>query len=313
MTRPIRTAQPSFVRLGSALSLAAAIVLLSAVPGATAPMPAGMAWIDQPLPGTTHPLGEMTVTVHATDPAGVAAIHLWVGDAAADSETLNDPEPILASAELAWTPDEPGSYLLTARAVSISGEWGQPASVIVTIDADAGGPSAEPSGSPDASASNEPGASAEPDASAAARPTPGAGTTPAPRATTAPTPRPTAAPTPRPTPAPTPRPTPAPCAPAPPVLTAPPSGATITDPAQNPPTFAWAHRTPPACPPTGYRVQVFGPDGNLILDVTLGNVTQWTPGAPLDNCISYSWRVATRGTTFGPWSAPSSLTISIRC
>jgi hypothetical protein len=295
--------------LASAVGLAATVALLSAVPGASAPMPGGIAWIDQPLAGSTVPLAEVTVTVHATDPTGVAILHLWVGDELASTTTTNDP-PILLSHDFTWTPPKPGSYVLMARGVGIAGEWGQPAIAIVTVGEDGESPSPDPSG--ETSPSAEPSASGGPSGA----PGPSVAPVPTPRPSSPSTPRPTSVPSPAPTP--TPRPTPIPCSPAAPDLLAPTDGVVIRDPADNPPTFRWAHRTPPACTPIGYRVQVFaGPDlGALVLDVTLGAVTEWTPGSALADCATYSWRVATRapGGGFGPWSSASTFELFIgRC
>jgi hypothetical protein len=298
----IRTGLPIRLRAGSAAGLAAAFVLLTAIPAATAPIPAGAAWIDQPLTGSTHPMGEMTITVHATDPAGVASVHLWVGDEVAATAEITEPGQVLVTEHLDWTPSEPGEYVLMVRSVGATGDWSSPAVAIVTIEGGDGSPSpsATAEATTGASASTQPGATPPPGASA--------------------TPRPTAQPTPAPTPAPTPtpRPTPPPCSPAPPDLTAPPDGSVIRDPALNPPTFEWAHRTPPSCTPIGYRVQVFeGPDlGQLVMDVTLSVTGQWTPTQPLGDCTTYSWRVATRGPggTLGPWSSASTFELFIgRC
>jgi hypothetical protein len=290
------------LRTGSAAGLALAMVLLlTGVSAGSGPMLAGGAWIDQPLTGSTYPLGEVPVTVHATDPSGVAEIHLWVGDAILDS-VEDDTTPILATATFAWTADQPGSYLLTVRGVGKSGEWGQPASAIVTIGEDV-------------DQSPNPSASASPDATPAVSPAATAAATP--RATPAQTPTspPSAHPTPTLTPSPTPLPTPVPCVPTPPLLLAPPAGTVITDGALNPPTFKWAYRTPPACTPTGYRLQAYDdPDlAHIVLTVNLGPVSQWTPSAPLANCTTYYWRVAARGTAYGPWSDPSGFTVSARC
>ncbi|MCC6618821.1 MAG: hypothetical protein IT341_07250 [Chloroflexi bacterium] len=296
-------------RLAGAIGLAATCALILAVPGASAPMPVAATWFDQPMTGSTHPMGPVTVTVHATDSAGVSAIHLWIDETVLEIATIAAPPPILASATFTWSPEATGQHLLTARGVGTTGTFGAPASILVTIgDVDA---SPEPSLTAHATPTQP---SAMPSAAATMAPTP--------RPTTRPTPAPTAAPTAVPTPAPTakatPRPTPVPCSPAPPELLAPVGGVQIRDPSLNPPTFRWAHRTPPACTPIGYRIQIFDdPDlGHLVLDVTLGNVGEWTPGSPLADCTTYFWRVATRapGGTFGPWSAPASFELFIgRC
>lgn len=318
--RPTRSVTRGLLRISWALGLAAPLVLLSAMPGATAPMPSGLAWIDRPLAGSVHPLGEVVITAHATDPAGVSAIHVWIGDQVFHTAAL-DATPILASAEFAWTPPGTGSYLLTVRGVGLAGDWSLPALAIVTIDDDLEpAPTGEPSAPASTPASRAPGATPRPGSSPTPRPTVG----PTPRATPDATPTPSLRATPKATPTasptsaptPTPRPSPTPCAPAPPILVAPANGTVIRDPSLNPPTFEWAYRTPPACPPTGYRIQVFDdPDlAHLVLDASLGAVSSWRPSAPLADCTTYFWRVAATGTTFGPWSDPSSVQLFIgRC
>lgn len=307
-------------RLAWALALAAGLALLSALPGASAPMPAGAAWIDQPLSGSTHPLGPVTVTVHATDPTGVGVIHLWVDDAIEESVQLQEEPRILATHLFTWNATEAGQHLLTVRSVGKTGDWSAPATAIVTIDPDASpsaSASADASAGPSGSAQASPGqgASAAPTAAATPRPTPRPTTGPGPTAT----PKPTPVPTPKPTPVPTPRPTPVPCTPPPPFLLDPDPGEEIRDPSRNPPTFRWTYRgSLPSCTPTGYRVQVFeGPDlGIKVLDVTLGNVSTWTPPTPLADCTEYSWRVAARGSggVFGSWSSASTFRLFIgRC
>lgn len=298
-------------RLTGALGLAASMALALVMPGASAPMPVAAAWFDQPITGSVHPMAPLSVTVHATDAAGVSAIHLWVGESVLETKTTSSPPPILASATFTWMPDAPGAYLLTARGAGSTGTFGMPASIIVTIGDGVRSPGPSPTTSGSAAPVSEP---------ASATATPVVTPRPTPPASPAPTPRPTPTPTPVPTPAPTPspRPTPPPCSPAPPLLLAPTDGAVIRDPGANPPTFRWAHRTPPACTPIGYRIQVFDdPDlAHLVLDLTLGNVGEWTPDSPLADCTTYFWRVATRapGGSFGPWSAPASFELFIgRC
>lgn len=55
---------------------------------------------------------------------------------------------------------------------------------------------------------------------------------------------------------------------------------------------------------------------SLVIDVTLGNVGEWTPATTLADCTTYYWRMAARasGRSFGPWSSPSSFELFIgRC
>lgn len=307
--RPLRSA----AILGT-VAASLALGTLVAVSGAS---PASQAWIDKPLSGSSVPLGPVAVLAHATDAAGIETVELSVDGSSPMTVDVPDPAP-LVSAEFSWEPAEPGIYALWVRGQSTDGSWGTPALALVTVGA--------PDTSPSASASAD--ASATPDASSSAAPSPGATAsprvTPRPtagataRPTPSPTPRATPVPTPRPTPAPTPRPTPVPCTPPPPLLTAPANGALIRDPALNPPTFRWAYRDPPACAPSGFRIQVFlGPDlGQLVHDETLPVVYAWAPGGDLADCATYSWRVAARRSdgALGPWSSASTFELFIgRC
>ena len=216
-------------RVATATLLAAVLILLAATPGSSAPWTTAQAWIDAPLAGAQVPMGLTVVTVHATDPAGVAEVELHVGGQIVDSVKPGDPQGTLAVIDLDWTPTSPGGHWLTVRARGGTGGWGAPDLVfIVVTDKLAATPSPRPSdsASQDESASPATTASASPTASPRATQP---GSTPKPTAaataTPAPTPRPTAtpAPTPRPTatPAPTPSPTPVPCTPPAPDLLGP--------------------------------------------------------------------------------------------
>lgn len=294
------------VRVVVLLAIMSATLGLGAIAAVTGAPPAAQAWIDKPLSGSSVALGPVAILAHATDASDITQVELTIGDGPPMTVDIAEPAT-LVMAEFEWEPAESGIYLLAVRGRAGDGGWGVPGIAMISVGDAPDDSSPSPGSSEAGSPTPDPGASSAPSS-----PRPHASATPRP------TPGPTARPTPRPTPVPTPRPTPVPCSPAAPELTAPPDGQVIRDPALNPPTFRWAHRTPPACTPTGYRVQVFeGPDlGQLELDVTLGVTGQWTPTGPLDDCTTYSWRVATRapGGNLGPWSSASTFQLLIgRC
>jgi hypothetical protein len=267
------TASRSMLRTGRVVALATVLVLLSVLPGASAPMPTAWAWIDQPLPGSVHPLAPLVVTAHATDPLGVAVIELWVADELVEAAPVDEPAPILAMHEFTWTPEAAGAYLITVRGLGAGRAAGQPASAIITVgDPEAASPSPSPIPSPSGPAA----------------------------------------------PSATPPPTPSPCTPPPPDLIAPANGVVLRDPSLNPPVFEWLHRTPPTCPPTGYRIQLFDDPAltSLVEDVALGLVNQWRPRGPLADCTTYYWRVASTGAggALGAFSNPWSVELFVgRC
>jgi hypothetical protein len=99
------------------------------------PAPHGpAAWIDAPLNGSTIPLAEVQIIVHASDPAGVSSFELSV-----DGQLLGNPPAeaaqtdSLAHASQIWVPAAPGTYLLEVRASSSDGDFGPPAFAQVTV------------------------------------------------------------------------------------------------------------------------------------------------------------------------------------
>jgi len=95
--------------------------------------PSLKAWVDAPLDGAVLPLAPYRVVIHGTDPGGVSALELRVGDEVLS--TLQNPEPdrLLVSMEHTWTPTGPGSYVIQARTKNIDGVWSAPSSATVKI------------------------------------------------------------------------------------------------------------------------------------------------------------------------------------
>lgn len=90
-------------------------------------------WIDAPLPETAHPFAPLEITAHFYHPAGVKQIEFSINGAVL--QTLPSPNPKTDFVYLThtWQPAAPGTYSLSLRAQSSSDEWGNPASITVSI------------------------------------------------------------------------------------------------------------------------------------------------------------------------------------
>ncbi len=118
-----------FRRRLASLPIAALLVLTGQL--AQAQDGGGEVWIDQPLGAVVITWTPVTVTAHATHPAGVTKVRLavdggTVAEVAAGGETLE-------TVEMSWAPPGSGVYLLEVSGFG-GGEWGIPGSVVVTVD-----------------------------------------------------------------------------------------------------------------------------------------------------------------------------------
>jgi hypothetical protein len=291
----------SVLGLGLATILAAATVIAAPEVTRVGP-PDGLAWIDAPLPGSHVPPQLLTVTAHATDAHGVAAVELYVDGVREDVVVPEDPQT-LVTVGLTWLDPALGGHWLAVRGRDPDGTLGRPAYAFVFVDGALrpGPAAASPSPRPD---------DRTPTRSARPTPTPTPRATPTrtrrPRATPKPTPRPTRRPraTPKPTPRPTPRPTP--CTPRPPLLLRPADDATITGRTEVPPTFEWGYRQRQSCRPSGYRIEITTDRtfrSVVVEDVVGARTTSYTPSR-LADCTDYLWRVTPRRAD-GRFGSPS--------
>jgi hypothetical protein len=110
-------------------SAALAMSVLLAACGAPGRGP--MAWLDQPLDGSRLPLAPVTILAHAADADGVASFEFFI-----------DQDPLatapagggrLGQATVGWTPADPGTYTVRARAIDSAGNAGSEATSVVTI------------------------------------------------------------------------------------------------------------------------------------------------------------------------------------
>jgi hypothetical protein len=89
------------------------------------------AWIDAPLEGMQLPLAPYEVVAHAEDPSGISQFEFKVnGNMLA---ATGGQDGALSSVKQMWSPTDPGDYVISVRAHSVSGGWGDEAVVHVTI------------------------------------------------------------------------------------------------------------------------------------------------------------------------------------
>lgn len=90
-----------------------------------------MAWLDQPLDGSSYPLGPITVQAHASDADGVASFEFYVDETSLVTASAGGGR--LADATVEWNPTEPGTYTIRARAIDSQGNAGSYATSVVTV------------------------------------------------------------------------------------------------------------------------------------------------------------------------------------
>jgi hypothetical protein len=107
------------------------LIALVLVASCAAPSQGPMVWLDRPLDGSHLPLAPVTILAHASDSDGVASFEFFIDDdplatAPAAGGRLGD-------ATVAWTPTEPGTYTVSARATDGAGNVGSEAASVVTV------------------------------------------------------------------------------------------------------------------------------------------------------------------------------------
>jgi hypothetical protein len=99
-------------------------------------------WIDAPLHGSTLPLGMHTIAYHAAGDPGIESFEVRVDgvliDTAAPLSTGSGGSQYgtLFYGENPWTPNAPGTYLISVRSKSSGGPFGSPAQSQVTVESD---------------------------------------------------------------------------------------------------------------------------------------------------------------------------------
>jgi len=90
-----------------------------------------MTWIDRPLDGSQLPLGPVTILAHASDADGVSSFEFSIDDD--PLATVPASGGRLGEATAGWTPTEPGTYTIRARATDSAGNVGSDATSVVTV------------------------------------------------------------------------------------------------------------------------------------------------------------------------------------
>jgi hypothetical protein len=88
-------------------------------------------WLDRPLDGSHLPLGPVTILAHSSDADGVVSFEFFI-----DQELLATAPAgggRLEDATVGWSPTEPGTYTVRARATDSAGNLGSEATSVVTV------------------------------------------------------------------------------------------------------------------------------------------------------------------------------------
>ncbi len=113
------------------------LVLIAALALAGCDAPDGaavpQAWIDAPLHESTHPVAPFEIVLHGADPSGISFIEVAVNGEVLSRRPPEDPQAPLAISRVIWDPQQPGQYVIVARAQSQAGVWSAETSSVVTL------------------------------------------------------------------------------------------------------------------------------------------------------------------------------------
>src|SRR5512142_564722 len=90
-------------------------------------------WVDAPLDQMRLPLAPYEVVFHGTDEAGVTGLELRINDQLVAVPPPEGGSQKLITARYAWSPAEPGQYVLRARSTNAGGSWSPEAVVTVWV------------------------------------------------------------------------------------------------------------------------------------------------------------------------------------
>ena len=91
------------------------------------------AWIDAPLNDSVLPFAPVDVTSHFYHPSGVKQIELSINGSVLRTDPSPDTKTDFVFITQKWSPPAPGEYLLSVRAQSNGGDWGDTANASVTV------------------------------------------------------------------------------------------------------------------------------------------------------------------------------------
>ena len=125
---PILTRLPSFLSLSINLPTPTSSA-------ATNPQveTAAQAWLDAPLNDSLLPFAPVDVTSHFYHPSGVKQIELSIDGSVLRTDPSPDTKTGFVYLTQKWSPPVPGTYRLSVRAQSNSGDWGDTANITVTV------------------------------------------------------------------------------------------------------------------------------------------------------------------------------------
>jgi len=112
-------------------SIGVLLISLFLVASCAAPGQGPMTWLDRPLDGSHLPLGPVTILAHASDADGVASFEFSIDED--PLATVPASGGRLGDATAGWTPTEPGTYTVRARATDSAGNVGSEATSVVTV------------------------------------------------------------------------------------------------------------------------------------------------------------------------------------
>lgn len=119
----------------SAVVVLVLLFLPACTPELLAALGGGGSWIDKPLTNSQIPMAPYEVVSHASSPDGIAAFELSVDGQQVAMNDVGDVQfgnPLAYISQI-WTPDMPGMYELSVRAMDMNGEFGPSAVVIVEV------------------------------------------------------------------------------------------------------------------------------------------------------------------------------------
>lgn len=113
--------------------LLAALLSSCGAPGPASPTGL-ISWIDSPLDDSTLQLAPYQIVAHGSAPDSLEALEISVNGEILGTQNNPNPEDLLFSIKLDWTPPEAGEYLIQARSRNASGVWSDPAAARVVVE-----------------------------------------------------------------------------------------------------------------------------------------------------------------------------------
>jgi len=113
--------------------LASMILILITACGPASAGGSPKAWFDQPLSGSSFPLGPVEITIHATDPGGISQLQLLIDGDPVEFIASQDQDIPFSIFTTVWVPPAPGKYALQTSAQSKTGVWSERVETVILI------------------------------------------------------------------------------------------------------------------------------------------------------------------------------------